>query len=308
MASTGIKYKKLPLIKKACLLGVISFFAFALIFGVKSVFAYYYDTASLSILANKIGDFDSADGDINMLIYKETEENSNVFVRSNYVPYVGYKLNTSLTSCTKPCDDSGGLCSVTCGTDESSSCYYKYDDSTNTFTLTSNHKVTCKFYFEEESTSDINIYVMKEDVAGTYTYSVNSKTYSIIESIPAYGYKYIGYECENAVEALNYDSITKKFSVSTKTKNTCYAYFDQAGSADIIANVYVQSDVGSTIYNYVETIPSNNIYVLSTNKNSYCYDSTGTDTGATITYTDGYIDITANGKQTCDVYLDLATE
>ena len=149
---------------------------------------------------------------------------------------------------------------------------------------------------------------MKEDSAGTYTY--NSQNYSMIESIPAYGYEYVGYYCENpdSISSLEYVSETKRFVVSTSTKNTCYAYFDSVGSADIIANVFVQSAVGSSVYNQVESIPANKVYTLSTIKTSACYDTSGNNTGTTITYVDGYINIEATEKQTCDVYLDLATD
>lgn len=295
MASKGIKFKKLPKKEKAYLLGIISFFAFVLIFGIRAAYAYYNDSASISILANSIGDFDSGDGDINMMIYKENAQG--IYVRSYAVPAIGYKFNQTLTKCT-----------ITCTNDGTGNCYYSYDEENQIFSLTSDQKVTCKFYFDQEAESDINIYIMKEDSAGTYTY--NTQTYSMIESIPAYGYEYAGYYCENqnAISGLEYVSETKKFVVSTSTKNTCYAYFDSVGAADIVANVFVQSADGSTVYKQVESIPANNVYKLSTTKTSACYNSSGNNTGATITYVDGYINITASEKQTCDVYLDLANE
>lgn len=293
MASKGMNLKKLPIKEKAYLLGIISFFAFVLFFGIRAAYAYYNNSASISILANSIGDFDTGDGDINMMIYKENDQG--IYVRTYAVPAIGYVFNNALTKCT-----------ITCSQDTTGNCYYSYDEENQVFSLTSDQKVTCKFYFDKAAESDINVYIMKEDAAGTYTY--NTQNYSMIESIPAYGYEYAGYYCTNqdTVSDLEYISETKRFVVSTSTKNTCYAYFDSVGGADIIANVFVQSASGSSVYKQVESIPANNVYELSTTKTSACYDSSGNSTGATITYVDGYINITATEKQTCDVYLDLA--
>lgn len=292
MASKGINFKKLPKRKKAYLLIVISFFAFVLIFGIKTAYAYYHDSTSFSILANLIGDFDMGDGDINMMIYKENDEGK--YIRSYAVPTIGYEFDDSLTKCTIACD-----------TNTDSACYYSYDSVQNTFSLTSEEKVTCKFYFKKTSSSDITVNIMREDVAGTYTY--NSKTYSLSEGIPAFGYSYVGYTCDKDA-TVAYNAETKKFNVNTSSQNTCYAYFDNDGTSDITVRVYVQSKAGSTIYDFVDSIPANKVYALSTNQTSYCYDSTGASTGVTPTYVDGYIKIDATSKQTCDVYLDLVTE
>lgn len=292
MASKGINFKNLPKVKKAYLFVIISFFVFALGFGIKAAYAYYNDTSSVSIFANLIGDFDLGDGDINMMFYKESDDG--LFYRSYAIPEVGYKFDDSLTKCT-----------IECSTDDTSDCHYSYNSAANEFSLTSNQKVTCKFHFVQEGATDIVVYTMKEDVAGTYTY--NSKTYNLIESIPAYGFSYAGYTCDEAA-TVNFDAETKRFNVQTATKNTCYAYFDFDGNADITVNVYVQSEVGSTVYNRVESIPANNVYELSTTKTSYCYDANGVSTGVTPTYADGYINIDAASQQKCDVYLDLSTE
>lgn len=304
MASIGNNSKKLTVKKKAYLLGIISFFAFVLFFGIRAVYAYYNITAPLSIIASKIGDFDTGDADVNMIIYKETGEGTNVFVKTYAVPALGYSFNDDLTSCTKPCDDDKNAnCHITCG--KNSTCNYKYDEQTNIFSLTSDHKLTCKFYFNSFAQSDINVNVMLENDEGNNLY--NNKKYLVNKVIPAYGYKYVGYTCddEEAVQSFEYDSETKKFIISTSTGNTCYAYFDKYGSSDIVVNAYVQSEAGSAVYEPVETIPANKTYTLSTKENSWCYDSDGNDLNTSISYVDGYIDISASSNQTCDVYLDL---
>lgn len=293
MASKGIKLKKSPQNEKAYLLVIISFFAFVASFSIRVAHAYYNNTASINILANSVGDFDTGDGDINMMIYRENDEG--VYIKSYAVPAIGYSFNSSLTKCTIPCVK-----------DEKGDCFYTYDDENKVFALTSKQKVTCKFYFDKIAESDINVYIMKEDAAGTYTY--NNQTYIMIEEIPAYGYEYVGYYCENpnSINNLEFVSETKKFVVSTSTKNTCYAYFDSVGQADIIANVFVQTYFGRSIYKKVDFIPVNKIYTLSTSKTSACYDAAGNNTGTIITYEDGYINIAASEKQTCDIYLDLS--
>lgn len=300
MASIGVELKKISKKRKVCLLSIIGFFVVILISGIEAAYAYYHTTASISILANSVGDFDMGTGDINMMIYKENDQG--VFLKTYAVPSVGYKYDETLTKCT-----------IACSTDSTSNCYYSYDHVNRIFSLTSDQKVTCKFYFKQEAASDINIYIMKEDELDTNTYeetsanTYNGKNYALIESIPAYGYEYVGYYCENEVESLNYNSNTKRFNVQTKTKNTCYAYFDNVSSGDLSVSVYVQSEEGSTVYNLVESIPASKEYVLSTSKTSACYDAENNNTNALITYEDGYINISATGQQTCEVYLDLVT-
>jgi len=301
MTGIGIKLKKLTYKKKIYLFGIISFFAFALFFGISAVFAYYHNSTPLSILAGLIGDFDSGNGDVNMMIYKETGYNTNVFVRSYSIPAVGYMFDKTKTICNKPCDDDETKnCEISCGTDSSTdlSCYYNYNENSNSFELTSSHKLTCKFYFKAESESDINVYIMIESDNGEY---------SLIENIPAFGYIYKNAVCDNG-SVVTFDANTKKFNVQAQIKDTCYAYFDKTASADIIVNVYVQSEDGSTVYEPVYTIPANKIFEKSTEKASSCVDANGNVTNAAIDYVNGYVTVSASGKQICDVYLDLVEE
>ena len=288
MASKGINFKKLPKEKKAYLFIIISFFVFALGFGIKAAYAYYHESTSVSIFANLIGDFDLGDADINMMFYKEGEDG--LYYRTYAIPQVGFEFDNALTKCTIPCS-----------MDDKDECYYQYNESAKQFSLTSNQKVTCKFYFKEIADQDIAVYILKEDLAGTYTY--NEKTYSMIESIPAYGYNYVDYTCDESA-TVNYDPETRKFNVQTATKNKCYAYFDAYGKPDITVNVYVQTKLGGTVYNLVDTIPANNKYTLSTTKESKCIQS-GSIPGEKPTYENGYINIIGDEQQICDVYLDL---
>jgi len=304
MASIDKKSQIITIRKKAYLLGIISFFAFVLFFGFKAAYAYYNVSSPLSIIAGTIGDFDTGNAEVNMIIYKETGKGTNVFVKSYAVPALGYKFNDDLTSCTRPCeDDEDKNCHITCG--KNSTCKYEYNEPSNDFSITSSHKLTCKFYFNASEASDMNVFVMLENNEGNKTY--NQKKYSLNEVIPAYGYKYVGYTCDNeeTLESFEYDSETKKFIIATTTSNVCYAYFDKYGSSDTLVNVYVQSEKGSKVYETVNTIPANKTYVLSTSEKSACYDSNNNELNTSIVYENGYIDIAVNKNQTCNVYLDL---
>lgn len=279
-------FKKILKKKRTCFT-LVSLLVFLLIVGIQVSHAFYNVSDAISILTNKVGDFDLGDGDINVMIYRENDDGK--FVRSYSVPAIGYKYNSTLTTCTIPCD-----------TNASSNCHYSFNNST--IELNSKEKVTCKFYFEKEASSDVNVYVLREDVNGTHTY--NSKNYSIVNGVPAYGYEYTNYTCDSAA-TLTYNAETKKFNVETTGKNTCYAYFNSVGSSDVTAKVYVQSEAGSTVYNEVNVIPANKIYKLSTSKTSRCYDDSNTTLSTPISYTDGYININATTRQTCEIYLDL---
>lgn len=275
MNDTGLK-KRIFILVFAIVLIVASF---------TFVNAYYNNTSSMSILAGLVGDFDTGDGDINMMFYKESDGK---FVRTYAAPALGYRFDDTLTDCTITCSNSNS----------SASCYYHYDSTNNTFSINSEDKVTCKFYFKEEAEADIIVNVLKEDENGTYEY--NSKTYSLSENIPAYGYEYVtnGYTCDNN-STLTYDSNEKVFNVNTTQKEVCYVYFDKNGkTADVIANIYVQNESGT--YEKVEYIPQNKTYTLSQTQTSSC-----TDSNAEISYENGYINISASEKQTCTVYLDL---
>ena len=103
---------------------------------------------------------------------------------------------------------------------------------------------------------------------------------------------------------MTYNSETKKFSVATATKNTCYVYFSKVGDADITVNTYVQEEYGVATYASVDAIPANKIYTLNDELSS-CIAVSSTGNDGVITYEDGYISVIATGQQVCDVYLDL---
>lgn len=290
MASINAIIKNLSKRNKVCLLLVISVFAIVLVFGIQKTYAYYHDAVTSSILANKVGDFDIGDGDINMMIYREDDNGK--FIRVYGVPAAYYTFNDNLTSCTIPCNNSQGNCS------------YSFNSTNRTFSLTGNQKLTCKFYFEKQSSSDISVYILLESTTTDTTYTYNSKNYEINEVIPAYGYIYTEhYSCNNN-STLTYNSATKKVNVASTTKDKCYVYFNKNGNSDITVNTYVQDNYNGSTYTLVNYIPANKIYTLNST-NSSCTPTNSSDTAGTITYEDGYINVEATNKQVCNVYLDL---
>lgn len=277
---------------KKCNKKILSFFMLTFIltifvYGIKISYAYYHQESDpINILANNVGDFSIGDGDINVIMFKENDQGQ--YVRTYSAPAAGYVFDNSKTRCT-----------ITCVKDDSSApCNYSYNESNRNIALTSNERVTCKFYFNQTSKSDIDIYIMIEDANGTHEHNENN--YTLVNNIPAFGYEYISYSCKKPA-TVSYDSELRKFAVQTSTKNECYAYFDESVSADIVGNVYVQSEVGGSTYSKVETIPVNKKYKLSTSQTSSC-----TDPSAQISYVDGNINITnITDNQTCNIYLDI---
>ena len=280
-----------------------------LIGGIQSAYAYYYkDADSLPILSNLVGDFDSGNGDINIIIYKETGVKNDDFVKTYSVPEVGYSLNIDRTSCKGPSGND-----IKCDKDNpNADCNYTYNADTKEINLTSNQKVTCRFYFNKDYENDIELYVMMQDQNGTHTrehYDEEPgdviKTYRNVDSIPAYGFTYSGYYCENG-STVTIDEETGNIKVLATQRDVCYAYYDgDLLNADIIANVYVQKVVGGN-YVKVPSIPNSQKYKISESQESYCHTEDGTHTSSVPTYENFYINIPeSEQKQVCEVYLDI---
>lgn len=287
---------------KFFLITVMSMITLILITGIQSAYAYYYkDSESLPIFSNLIGDFDSGNGDINIIIYKETGVKNSEFVKTYSIPAVGYSLNLDKSTC----KGSSGQ-DIKCIKDSpNSECNYTYDENNKEINLTSNQKVTCRFYFNKDYENDIELYVMMQDANGTHEHA--EKKYRNVDDIPAYGFTYSDYSCQNG-STVEIDSDTGKIKVLATQRDVCYAYYDgDLQASDIIANVYVQKTVGGP-YTKVSSIPANQKYVISPSGNSKCHNLTGDDTGIVPTYANGVIDIfEAEEKQVCDVYLDIDT-
>lgn len=279
------------------------FFAMVLIFGIRAAYAYYHSDDDASIVISRVGNFDNS-GDINIVVYKEQYYESgleDLYVKSYAVPEIGFELNTVL--CTiSDCET----------TDSTEPCYYNFNPETFDITLSSDQKVTCKFYFNQQSDADIIVNIHRENIRLAPT---NPKTYELVYEIPAYGYVYSAENstCDNNVTP-TYDPFTRRFNLSTDGKTTCDVYFDSIGKnlADITAHIYVQTEANTDSYIEVESIPSNVEYEISENVNrvSKCLtlDEPAQESTAPIIDEDGYLVINATERVVCEVYLDIVTE
>lgn len=275
---------------------IIAFLAIAVFLGLQKVYAYYQVGTTSKLLASRVGDFDFGEGDVNLMIYRENDNGD--FVRVYAVPSAFYVFNDDLTSCTIPCNDGLG------------NCEYSFDSINRKFSVSSNQNISCKFYFEQTMKSDVSISFYLEDENGTDMFL--SKSYMLVNKIPAYGYKYTNNyscfdECGEPVDAtLTYNSETKRFNINTQKKASCHVYFEKFGVEDASVGVYVQESEGSGVYNLVDSIPSNKMYVLNDSKTS-CASLDANGTAGTVSYVDGYIEIESDSAQSCAIYLDLAS-
>lgn len=283
------KFKK-TIEEKGQVIGILVISVLVLIVGLKAVNAYYHQENSVGVLAGLIGNFDIPEGDINMIFYKE--DDSGNFSRSYSIPKYGYRFDNTLTTCTTSCALN----------DTSKACNYSYDDTNKEFTLVSDKRVTCEFYFKKEMTSDIDVYLLKQVDAGEYNH--DNKQYTLINNIPAFGYTYDSYVCNNG-STLTFNAETRKVTVAASQRDKCYVYFDKGVDADIVVNVFVQESEGANTYKQVDNIPGGRVYKLSEVRTSSCKDTNDQLSSAGITY-DGFINIdNIVSKQECNVYLDL---
>ena len=193
---------------------------------------------------------------------------------------------------------------ITCEKDNAGAeCNYTYNEETQEITLNSNQKVTCNFNFNKNYKSDVELYIMMQDANGTYSH--NSINYRNIDNIPAFGFTFSGFSCQNG-STVEIDNSTGNIKVLSTQRDICYAYYDgDLQKSDIIANIYVQKTVGGE-YVKVASIPRTQKYKLSTTKTSSCHTATGDVTGSVPTYANYSIDIPEIGqKQTCDVFLEI---
>lgn len=287
-------YKNLSNKNKKQLPIVVGVFVVLFFTGISMVLAFYNGAYSFPIISNKVGNFDNGNGDLAIVIYRQSNglsESSKEYKRVYGIPQVGFNLDHV-------------ECSETCTENQSDSCHYTYDVENNLYSLTSDKKVTCRFYYNKTAEADVEVTIMIEDDNGPTVY--NGKNYREIDSIPAFGYEYNNYYCAKSA-TVTYNQELKTFNVSTTTRNNCQAYFNKVNDSDISVNVFVQTTLGGSIYQEVDSIPTNKAYIISTNANytTACYDSSGNKTSDTVVYSGGYITVSSTKKVSCNVYLDL---
>ncbi len=253
------------------------------VFGMMYAFAYYNKSAAFTLISSTIGDFEQGTGDINIMVYIENDTGGYNLIKS--IPSFGYILNDSKTECDADYTINGS----------------------NEINVTSNKKVTCKFYFKKLTDADVKVLVMVEDDEGIYEY--DNKLYKLSDYIPAYGYDYKNYACTNTGVPVNlrYDANTRNFTLDTNSTNLCYAYFNNIGIVDVNVNVFIREDLSTNKYVQVESIPSLRTYKLSTSTTSYCKNKDGTTSSDVISYTNGQIKLSSTAPESCYVYLDVVS-
>lgn len=282
--------------KKSCSIILALFFAVGIFSGIKAVYALYSNYTSNGILANKVGDFDFIENTPGLIFYKE--DINGKFVRSYSIPSpLAYEFDSTLTRCTNTC--------VYSLTQEDYDCYYSYDIDNNRFLFTSSNEVMCKFYFKELYDFDINLSVMVQDENGTEQY-LNSN-YKEMFAIPAFGYEYNGYRCENG-SIVEYDSESNSFIVDTNGKENCKVYFVEKDQKNVTISIYIQKSAGSNEYEQVMSIPSGFNYTL--NEDTVCYNTSDEEVNMSglISFDNGYISINSLEILRCVVKLDIANQ
>ena len=223
MARMYNDFKKMSTQRKFCTYGLLIFIVIVLMISIKFTYAYYNDSDSYSMIGATIGDFDPAKGDINMKIYKQPAD-SNEYVLTYGVPSVGYTFKNEKTFCYNTITKE----QITCNNDNTGDCHYTYNQETADLSLTSNQKVTCEFYFERTTESDVNLYMYVEDddhIDRIY----NNKNYKLVNDYPT-GYKFTAGVCDNSngnSSTVTCDDNNKKCTVTSNEKSKCRAYFDK---------------------------------------------------------------------------------
>ena len=151
---TRMKKNYLNSKNKKYYIGFIAFFVIALVIGVKSVYAYYYedDAPSGNLFASAVGNIyeyiDKNNADIAIRIYKKVNSGTGIYIGQTDIP--------SGTGPTKvECTNGTSGTSVTCNSgtvgngQTATGCHYSYSSSgTPTIKIQSSSKAICSFYFD----------------------------------------------------------------------------------------------------------------------------------------------------------------
>lgn len=137
-------------------IGFIAFFVIALVIGVKSVYAYYYedDAPSGNLFASAVGNIyeyiDKNNADIAIRIYKKVNSGSEIYTGQTDIPS---GTGPTKVECTNGTSETKIQCdkSETVGNGQTvTGCHYSYstDNGTPTIKIQSSSKAICSFYFD----------------------------------------------------------------------------------------------------------------------------------------------------------------
>lgn len=244
-------------------------------------FAYYNETASLSLLKAIVGDMYIEGNDYTLLVYQEdtdsTGNGNGKYHLTKNIPAIGYNYSGY------KCQNNSTLV---------------FNEETKLASVTMEQKEVCSVYFDVIGKMDLTVKIMLEE-------TVNSNNYILGERIPAFGYKYSHYECQNN-GVLEYDSELHKVKLSSSTQEHCSIYFNK-DNTDITITLFVEEAYQTGEYIERLNIPSNVVYKLNESKSS-CMNNNNERIDTTISYTDGYIDVAVSEIAYCNIYLDINEE
>ena len=235
--------------------------------------AFYRSINSIPIVHAIVGNIYDKQYDYVLLVYLENASDNGDYHLVSDIPTVGYTYN-------------GYKCK--------NNSILNYDNTLNNTSVTLNEKDVCSIYFDLKNKFDILVDVMIEE-------DIGSDTYQLTDNIPAFGYVYSHYECDNNNE-LNYDSTLHKITLKTNKKDNCRIYFAKQVS-DVTVKLFTEYTQGKNDYIERLSIPSNIEYHLNSER-SNCKNIDNERIDTNITYTDGYIETTASEISTCEIYLD----
>lgn len=285
MRETILKKDNYQKRKKIVLSSILILIGFLFLWGFNTVNAYYNSKTDFSFLGTTIGDFDIGDGDINLVLYKESDDGKYNLTKS--IPLIGYYLNNDKTDCSNK------------------NTVISYENATNEVNIETDSQTTCRIYFDQLGESDVRAYMLVETTNGEYSY--NGKTYNLSNKVPDVGYEYLTYACQNpeAVTEIDYDGQTRTFTYKSTDRNICYIYFNALSNPDVTLNIYIQETMGSESYMNVTNIPTLYTYKLNSTK-SYCLDLDNNNIGsAVLSYADRKISVEVEYAGVCYVYLDI---
>ncbi len=259
--------------KKYLTISITSAFVLILILNIFASSAYYRDTDSISLIHALVGDISKNNYDYVLKIFLENAGDDNEYHLVSDIPTFGYSF-------------SGYKCQ--------NNSILNFSNDLKNFSSTLTEKDICSAYFDLISESDININIMLED-------DIKSGNYVLGEVIPAYGYTYSHYECDNNNE-LEYNSELHKVVLKTNKKDNCSIYFTK-DTSDITARLFIEEDVNSNKYIERFSIPANVNYSINSER-SNCKNSNNERIETDITYKDGYINANVSEIATCEFYLD----
>lgn len=242
-------------------------------------FAYYNDDEGYPILHAKVGNMYLNNYDYVLLVYLENADSpdNSTYHLANNIPLTGY-------------DYSGYSCQ--------NNSTLLFDEDTRNTQVNLVKKDVCSIFFDLKGTLDIIVNIMLED-------NVNSDKYTLGNNIPAYGYTYSHYECDNSSE-LEYDSNLHTVKFNTNKKDKCNVYFKKENS-DIDIKLFVENTLDKNDYLERASIPSGRNYEIN-NERTTCSKNNGERVDIDMSYVDGYINASTTEKVSCNVYLDIKND